>query len=100
MFRLQGKKIINEKGKAIDVAGSNDREDANIIVHNVNNQRSQEWNIVYVDEDKKEPGEGELNEEYGFYVGRAFYAQTSMDCARWLDVRGGKNLVISDPKYG
>jgi hypothetical protein len=88
MFRYERKKIINEKGKAIDVAGSNDREDANIIVHNVNNQRSQEWNIIYVDEDKKEPGEGELNEEYGFYVGRPFYAQTSMECGRWLDVRG------------
>jgi len=36
MFRLKGDKIINEKGKALDVAGGIDKEGQNIIVFNSN----------------------------------------------------------------
>jgi len=38
MFKLQGNKIINEKGKALDVAGGVDRENGNIIIFNNQNK--------------------------------------------------------------
>jgi hypothetical protein len=29
---------------------------------------SQQWDVVYADEWKGEPGKGELNEDYGLYI--------------------------------
>lgn len=51
MFKLQGNKIINEKGKSLEVAGGIDKENQNIIINNNQNVIHQDWNIVYVDED-------------------------------------------------
>jgi hypothetical protein len=93
MFRLKGNNIVNEKGKALDVSGGADRENQNIIVYNLHGKINQQWNIVYVDEDKEEPKKGELNEWFGMYVERPFFVETHMKSKRWLDIHGN-NLVI------
>jgi hypothetical protein len=99
MWRLRGESIINEKGKALDVAGGIDREGQNIIVFNANGKIHQKWGIRYVDEDKEEPGKGDLNEEWGFYVERPFYVESHYGKKRWLDIHGS-NLVVNTPKWG
>lgn len=73
MFRLDGAFIVNEKGKVWDVAGGQDGEGKNIIVWNKHGRLNQQWDVVYADEWKGEPGKGELNEEYGLYVERPFH---------------------------
>jgi hypothetical protein len=47
-------------------------------------------------EPPKEPGEGELNREYGLYVGRNFYIISQCGEKRYLDVVG-KNVVVKTP---
>jgi hypothetical protein len=44
----------------------------------------------------KEPGEGELNSEYGLYVGRPFYIISQCGEKRYLDVLGS-NVVVKTP---
>jgi hypothetical protein len=44
----------------------------------------------------KEPGKGELNKEYGFYVERPFYVISMCGEKRYLDVIG-RNVVVKTP---
>jgi hypothetical protein len=100
MFRFRNNKIVNEKGKVVDVSGGIDREGQNLIIYNdAQNRISQEWTIVYVDEDKEEPKKGELNEDFGMYVERSFYVETHLPSKRWLEIHGN-NIVIRDQAYG
>lgn len=47
-------------------------------------------------EPPKEPGKGELNKEYGFYVERPFYIISQCGEKRYLDVIG-RNVVVKTP---
>jgi hypothetical protein len=96
MFRLKGEYIVNEQGKVLDVAGGEDKEEANVIVWKSHGGRNQQWKIVYVDEDKPEPKKGELNEEFGMYVEREFYIETELSSHRYLDLIGN-NVVLKTP---
>ena len=73
MFKYEGQFITNEKGKVLHVQGNVDAENRNIEVQNKNNGINQQWDIVYADEWKGEPGKGELNEKFGIYVERDFH---------------------------
>jgi hypothetical protein len=73
MFRYQGAFVINEKGKVLDVQGAVDAENRNIMIYQKHGRINQQWDIVYVDEWKGEPGDGEMNEEIGLKVNRSFY---------------------------
>jgi hypothetical protein len=73
MFRYQGASVVNEKGKVLEVVGNVDAENRNIGVNNQNNGIHQQWDIVYADEWKGEPGKGEYNEKFGLYVERDFH---------------------------
>lgn len=86
MFRLDGEFIVNEHGKVFDVAGGNDREGANLIIYNKHGKVNQQFDVVYVDEWKGEPGKGELNEDYGLYVDRDFYVVSDLGEHRYLDI--------------
>jgi hypothetical protein len=44
----------------------------------------------------KQPGKGELNKEYGFYVERPFYVISQCGEKRYLDVIG-RNVVVKTP---
>jgi len=73
LFRYQSANVVNERGKMLHVQGNVDAENRNIEVQNGNNGLNQQWDIIYADEWKGEPGKGELNEDFGLYVERPFY---------------------------
>jgi hypothetical protein len=68
MFRYQDAFVVNEKGKVLEIQGNVDAENRNIEARNKHGRINQQWDIVYADEWKGEPGKGELNEEYGLYI--------------------------------
>jgi hypothetical protein len=57
LFEYKDNKIVNERGKAMMVQGSQDRENANIVVHGDLGaaKTSQLFDLIYVDEMPKEP---------------------------------------------
>jgi hypothetical protein len=73
LFRYKGANVVNERGKMLHVQGNIDSENRNIEVQNGNNGLNQQWDIIYADEWKGEPGKGELNEDFGLYVERPFH---------------------------
>jgi hypothetical protein len=78
----------------LDIQGNIDAENRNIIVHSEHGRINQQWDVVYVDEWKGEPGKGELNEDFGLYVERPFYIATAMASGRYLDLINNRNMVI------
>jgi len=60
---------LNEKGTALSILNNQDIENKHITANEKQDDRiAQEWDIVYADTWKGEPGKGELNEEYGLYI--------------------------------
>jgi len=97
MFRYQGAFVVNEHGKVADVSGGSDTENRNIIVHPKHGRINQQWDVVYADEWKGEPGKGELNKRFGLYVERDFYVQSKLPDGRYLDLINNRNFVIKIP---
>jgi hypothetical protein len=97
MFRYTGVYMSNEKGKVLHVQGNVDAENRNIEVQNKNNGFNQQWDIVYVDEWKGEPGKGELNEKFGLYVERDFHVVSQLPNNRYIDLINNRNMVIKTP---
>lgn len=58
IWRNQGAFVVNEKGRVLDVSGAVDQENRNIEGQNKHGRINQQWDIVYVDEWKGEPGKG------------------------------------------
>jgi hypothetical protein len=85
---------VNERGKVLDVSGNIDQENRNIQVQNKNGGMNQQWDIVYADEWKGEPGKGELNEDFGLYVERPFFVVTQMKSKRYLDLINNRNFAL------
>jgi hypothetical protein len=81
----------------LEVQGNVDTEQRNIGVNTQKNAIYQQWDIVYADEWKGEPGKGELNEDFGLYVERDFYVVTEMKSHRYLDLINNRNFVIKTP---
>jgi len=94
MFRLQGAFIVNEKGKVLDVHGGIDAETRNVIVWTKHGKINQQWDVIYADEYKGEPGKGEFNERFGLYVERPFYIISDLPTHRYLDVINSNKLAI------
>jgi hypothetical protein len=88
--------IYNERGRVLDSAGRRDRENNNIIAHKKHGGLNQQWEVVYVDQMKPEPKEGELNEQFNLIVGKPFYVQSGLASGRYLD-KLGRNMVIKTP---
>ena len=86
--------MVNDKGKVMDVSGGADTEGRNIIMYKKHGGINQQWDVVYIDEWKGEPGKGELNEEFGLYVERPFYVISQMNDNRYLDLINNRNMVI------
>jgi hypothetical protein len=95
MFRYtDGAYIKNEHGKVVDISGGVDAENRNVIVHPKHGKINQQFDIVYVDEWKGEPGKGELNERFGLYVERDFYVVTELPSGRYLDMINNRDFVL------
>jgi hypothetical protein len=67
------------------------------MIYNAHGRINQQWDIVYVDEWKGEPGKGELNEKFGLYVERDFYVVTALPSKRYLDMINNRDFVIKTP---
>jgi len=78
----------------MDVSGGQDTENRNIISYKKHGGINQQWDVVYADEWKGEPGKGELNEDFGLYVERPFYVISQMSDNRYLDLINNRNMVI------
>ena len=81
----------------MDVSGNVDAENRNIEAHNKHGKINQQWDVVYTDEWKGEPGKGELNEDFGLYVERPFYIVSKLAAHRYLDLINNRNMVIKTP---
>lgn len=84
MFRYNNGNIVNEKGKVLDVHSGLDMENRQVIMWNKHNGVNQQWDIVYVDEQKPEPKKGEMSPKWGFIVERPFYIVSEMKKNRHL----------------
>ena len=94
MFKYQGASVVNEKGKVLEVQGNLDQENRNIGVNTQRNQIHQQWDIVYADEWKGEPGKGEMNEKFGLIVETDFYVVSQLPDNRYLEVYDNRNMNI------
>ena len=95
MFKMEGAFFTNfRSNKVMDVSGNVDAENRNIIMYKKHGGLNQQWDIVYVDEWKGEPGKGELNEDFGLYVERPFYVVSQLPANRYLDLINNTNFAI------
>jgi membrane carboxypeptidase/penicillin-binding protein PbpC len=78
----------------LDINGNVDAEQRNIEAYTKHGKINQQWDLVYADEWKGEPGPGELNEEFGLVVERTFYIVSALDGGRYLDLINNRNMVI------
>jgi hypothetical protein len=98
MFRVQGSHILNEKGWALSILNNQDVENKHITANEKADDRiAQQWDVVYADEWKGEPGKGELNPEYGLYIERPFYIKSALGSHRYLEVINNRQMVIKTP---
>jgi len=87
MFRVSGSHILNERGTALSILNNQDTENKHITANEKADDRiSQEWDVVYADEWKGEPGKGELNPDFGLYIQRPFYIKSALGSHRYLEV--------------
>jgi hypothetical protein len=85
----------NNKQTAVSVQSNTDNENRHITVNeNPDDRVAQQWEVVYADEWKGEPGKGDLNENFGLYVQRPFYIVSAMDTHKYLEVINNRNIVI------
>jgi hypothetical protein len=97
MFKMEGAFFTNwQNGKVMDISGGVDTENRDIIMYNKHGKINQQWDIVYADQWKGEPGKGELNEDFGLYVQRDFYIVSRLPKSRYLDLVSNK-MVIKIP---
>lgn len=94
MFRYSNGNIINEKGKVLDVHSGLDVQSRQVIVWNKHNGINQQWDIVYVDEQKPEPKKGEFSPKWGFYVERPFYIVSEMKSNRHITQLSSDRFTI------
>jgi hypothetical protein len=78
----------------MDVSGGVDAENRNIIMYTKHGKINQQWDLVYTDEWKGEPGKGELNEDFGFYVNRPFYFRSRLPMKRVAEMQGGTQVYL------
>jgi hypothetical protein len=94
MWRLKGNYIINERGeKVIDVSGSKDAENQNVIAYKKNTNEGQKWTILYADEEDKDPEDGDFVADWGLKVGTPFHIVSKMSSKRYLDLIGNRAVI-------
>jgi len=90
LFKVDGSSILNGlpgKVTAVSILNNQDVESKHITVNEKPDGRiSQQWEVVYADEWKGEPGKGELNEDFGLYIQRPFYIVSALNDHRYLDL--------------
>jgi hypothetical protein len=94
MFRMKGAYLTNERGKVMWVQGDVDAEQRYIYSKTKKNHVSQQWDIIYADQWKREPKKGELNKRFGLYVERDFHVVTRLRSGRYLDLLPNRRFYL------
>jgi membrane carboxypeptidase/penicillin-binding protein PbpC len=94
MFRYQSPFVVNDKGKVMDVSGNRDTENQNILMYRKHGKLNQQWDVVYMDQWKGEPGKGEMNTDFGLLVEMTFFVQSKLPAGRYLDIIDNRNFAI------
>jgi hypothetical protein len=81
---MKGAYLTNEHGKVAWVQGDVDSESRHIYVQNRQNKVSQQWDIIYADQWKRDPKKGELNKRFGLLVETDFYIISRLGKHRYL----------------
>jgi hypothetical protein len=84
----------------MDVTGSNDAENTNVIIHSKTGKVNQQWKVVYADEYPREPIKGELNEKFGLYVERPFYIISELPDHRRLEYLTSPDSLVIKTQNG
>jgi len=88
----------DNKQTALSILSNVDAENKHITVNEKPDGRvAQQWEVVYADEWKGEPGKGELNEDFGLYIQRPFNIVSALGTHKFLEVINNKNMVIKTP---
>jgi hypothetical protein len=90
MFRMKGQYLTNDHGKVAWVHADMDQESRHIYIANRKNHVSQQWDIIYADQWKRDPIKGELNPRFGMYVERPFFIISQLPSRKYLDIIGGR----------
>jgi len=86
---------LDGKVTAVSILNNQDVESKHITVNEKPDGRiSQQWEVLYADEWKGEPGKGELNKDFGLYIQRPFYIKSALGSHRYLEVINSRNMVI------
>lgn len=80
----------------MDVQGGVDAENRNIIVGANNGKINQQWDIIYVDEWKGDPEEGELNPDFGLKVSKYFTVKSALPSGRYLSMMWNTGVTTSE----
>jgi hypothetical protein len=94
MFRMKGAYLVNERGKVMHVSSNADNENQYIYASKRTNHISQQWDVIYADQWKRDPIKGELNKRFGLYVERDFHIITRMRSGRYLDLLPSRNFYL------
>jgi hypothetical protein len=81
----------------LQVQGNIDSEMRSIDNNKETGALNQQWDVVYADEWKGEPGKGEFNEDFGLYVERPFFIVTQLPSRRYLSVVNNRQITIKTP---
>jgi hypothetical protein len=91
---MKGAYLTNERGKVMWVQGDVDAEQRYIYSKTKKNHVSQQWDIIYADQWKREPKKGELNKRFGLYVERDFHVVTRLRSGRYLDLLPNRRFYL------
>lgn len=58
-----------------------------------NDEKKQRWNIIYVDESKKQATKG-LDKNWGFHINRPFYIRSRLPMKRIAECVGANNVNL------
>ena len=78
----------------MDINGNVDAEQRNIEIYPKHGKINQQWDLVYADEWKGEPGPGEMNEDFGLRVMKTFYIVSKLPSGRYLDIIDHKKFAL------
>jgi hypothetical protein len=77
----------------MDISGSVDSENRQILMHKLHGKINQQFDLIYAKDWKGEPTTGEWNKEYGFKVNIDFHIVSSLGQGRYIDYLS-RNLLI------
>jgi hypothetical protein len=90
---MKGTYLTNDHGKVAWVQGDVDSESRHIYVANRKNHVSQQWDVIYADQWKRDPRKGELNKRFGLIVEEDFFIISRLGKHRYLSALN-RNFVI------